>query len=255
MKKLPLANRKSERELFARIVEGQIAKRILLIEAASGMGKTDLLAQLARECPRDVLFASVDLKAAQTGVAYVFWRVREGIGHERFPRFAAEVEHLLRGASVNVAENLVLGQQQIQVALGGDEQTRAFRLTALQDVFFQDLRAIQQTIVIAFDTFNAAISELENWIGGGFLAAATLTPNLLVVVAGQRVPQPTIEWMDHYEHRRLGGIRSADDWYECAQAAGLKFDEQEIKTLCWYLDGHPLQMMSAFSRRAEEMGL
>lgn len=252
---MTLANRKPELDLFAQMVARQTPKRILLIEAESGLGKTDLLARFGRDCPPNTLLVRVDLKAAQSGIAYVFWRVREDMAQIDFPRFSAEVKQLLRGENVRVANNWVLGKQDIQVVLSGDDQTRAFRLTALQEAFFEDLRDINQTVVIILDTFNAAVAELENWVGGGFLAAAVRTPRLVVIVAGQRVPSPNIEWIDHYERRHLERIYDADAWFAYAQDVGLPIGRDVIAAITVLFDGRPLDIRNAFETLAKERGL
>src|SRR5437660_519675 len=105
---MKLANRQPELTLFAQIVAGQVGQSILLIKAESGLGKTDLLARFARDCPQNTLLVRVDLKAAQSGIPYVFWRVREELERMEFPRFSAAVSHLLHGENVNVAKNWIL---------------------------------------------------------------------------------------------------------------------------------------------------
>ncbi len=255
MKKPPLANRHPELTIFAQMVAGETSKGILLIEAESGLGKTDLLAQFALNCPHDVCFISIDLKAAQTGIPYVFWRVREELRQETFPRFTAAVEQLVRVTNVNIEKNWVLGQLDIQIAMSRDEQTRGFRLIALQEAFFEDLRATNRRLVIVLDTFNAAAVELEGWIGGAFLAAAARTAGLVVVVAGQNVPATNIEWIDSYEHRKLEGIHDVDEWHTSMEAVGLVLEKNVIHAFTEVFDGHPLKIMSAFEKLAKEKGL
>jgi len=69
------ANRTRELALAREIMQRQNGHRILLIEAASGYGKTHLLAQIRRDCeallPKPMLI-SLDLKASEGGVESVF---------------------------------------------------------------------------------------------------------------------------------------------------------------------------------------
>lgn len=255
MRILPLANRKSEIELFVKMLARDAGPRILLIEAQSGVGKTDLLAQFKRECTGKARVALVDLKSAERGIAYFFWRAREEIGHPHFGHLAAATHHLLFGPNVTIEKNWILGKQEIEIALTGDAKTRPFLLDALHEAFFQDLRAIPEKLVLIVDTYNAASPELVKWIGGEFLAAVVHSPNVIVVIARQNVPPPSVEWMDDFEHRKLESIRDADAWHECAQRAGIAFERREIETLCWLFDGHPAGMTTAFLKRATELGL
>ncbi|MBI4671118.1 MAG: ATP-binding protein [Chloroflexi bacterium] len=255
MRNLPLANRKPEVELFSKMLARHTAARILLVEAQSGVGKSDLLAQFKRECSGKAHVAMVDLKAAERGVAYFFWRAREELGHAHFQNLAAATHRILFGPNVTIEKNWILGKQEIEIALHGDDKTRAFLLDALHEAFFQDLRAIDEKLVLIIDTYNAAGAELGKWIGGEFLAAVVHSPNLLVVIAGQNVPTPSVEWMDEFEHRKLEGIRDAEAWHECAQRAGIAFERRDIETLCWLFDGHPAGMTTALKKRAAELGL
>lgn len=65
-----IANRTQELLLFNRMVEGRVAKRILLIKAESGFGKTWLLARFKHTLPEEnVLCVDIDIKSAQRGMA------------------------------------------------------------------------------------------------------------------------------------------------------------------------------------------
>jgi hypothetical protein len=255
MKRLPTADRDDERALYASMLAGQTAERILLIEAASGLGKSDLLDRFEDDCPSDTLLIRIDLKAAQTGVLHIFRQTLDELGRDRFPRFLAASEQTRGG--VNIADNRVFGQLQIQIDSGSEERTRADHLMALHNAFFEDLRALNQPLLFMFDTYETAVvgSELDKWISSEFLASAVRTSHLVVVIAGQRVPAPTSEWRRYHEHCRLGPIRNPDVWQVCAQSARIPLERHEIQTLCWAVDGHYSQMMALLVRRAQEQGL
>ncbi len=67
-----IANRTEELRLSNQMVQGSFAKRVLLIEAKSGLGKTQLLARFKHTLPQNILSVQVDLKSAQLGIPYVF---------------------------------------------------------------------------------------------------------------------------------------------------------------------------------------
>ncbi|MEI6331595.1 MAG: hypothetical protein WCP16_20320 [Pseudanabaena sp. ELA645] len=65
---MKLANRTREVEFFTKMLRGDLSQRILLIQGASGMGKTTLLAKFASVCSVHAdatLLAQVELKSAK----------------------------------------------------------------------------------------------------------------------------------------------------------------------------------------------
>jgi len=95
-----LANRTREVEFFKKMLRGEIAQRILLIQAASGMGKTSLLTEFASLCPvyaEAAILVKIDLKSAQTGIAYIFSRMQKRLGEEKFINFNRALNNFLSG--------------------------------------------------------------------------------------------------------------------------------------------------------------
>jgi hypothetical protein len=133
-----------------------------------------------------------------------------------------------------------------------DENRRNFRLERLQDAFFQDLSQLNQPILIILDTFNAAPDQLVNWIGGGFLTEAITIPKLTVVIAGQQVPKPTIEWMNCHHFCRLEPILDTDAWYTYAKNQGLPFNQDEVRMAVRILKGLPAEIVKNFEALARE---
>ena len=82
-----LANRTREVEFFKKMLwGGKNAPRILLIQAASGMGKTSLLTEFASLVDAEVaVLIKIDLKSAQTGIAYIFSRLQRRLGEDKSP--------------------------------------------------------------------------------------------------------------------------------------------------------------------------
>lgn len=252
---MKLANRTKEVEFFKQMLLGQIPKQILLIQADSGMGKTSLLAKFAGLClvhSEAVLLVQIDLKSAKTtGIAYIFSRLQRKLGEGNFTRFNAALREFL-STGIEVSGNQIEGtENQIQVVLHTEnEDIYNIRLNKLQEAFFSDLQALKKPILIIFDTFNSAPLQLANWIGGGFLAEIADIENIKVVIAGQSVPTPTIEWMDKSETHCLFSIDDINNWYSFARDKGLPFKKEEIKVFVRLLNGHPAKIMNAFESLA-----
>ncbi|MBW4645475.1 MAG: hypothetical protein KME23_21220 [Goleter apudmare HA4340-LM2] len=241
-----LANRTKEIEFFQNMVSWNIPTQILLLEASSGFGKTDLLLKFSESCTPDVIAVNVNLKSAHLGIPYVFWRIKQTLGDKYFPKFEAELQNFLCPANINIANNQVHGQMQIQIALGNNQETQKHHLMALQEQFFQDLQAVPQTIVILFDTFEQSNTEVRRWLSGDFLAAVANSDNLQVVIAGESVPERSSEWAKKSHKFHLGKIDDAQAWYEFTQEMGLNLSQETVTAFVTVFRGNPQNLKFAF---------
>lgn len=140
-----------------------------------------------------------------------------------------------------------IGESQIRDALRtADEGDRVARLGALTRALFDDLGSRPGRLAILFDTYEQAAPEVEKWLAGPFLAHAHRLESLIVVVAGRRVPEPSLEWEACCQHHRLGELRDPALWQAYAEQIGADLPSPEfIPVFCQHFDGHPLQMMTA----------
>ena len=133
-----------------------------------------------------------------------------------------------------------------------DESIRESRLSAMTNALFQDLRKIEQSICLIFDTFNQASYELKSWLGGEFLSEVADSRNLRIVIAGQQVPNPTIEWMNLREQRCLEAINNVEEWWAFAQNERLTCPKDAVKAITLAFDGKPddiVKTLTAVARK------
>lgn len=247
------ANREKELDLFDRMVTGQTAQRILLLEGEGDIGKSTLLGAFEERCPAGVPCAVIDLKGHSTGLHEILFRLCDALGWDHFPTFRACVEEL---GQVTIGRNVIIGQAQIEVALRSpDEGDRAARQTQLTQAFFNDLRAWKERLVLIFDTYDDADPEVQRWLAGPCLARARYTANLVIVVAGRQVPQESIEWATCCHHHRLGCVEDVDAWDRYAQHRGLAVPRSWIEGFCVALNGHPGQMVRLLTGAAQRGGV
>ncbi|MBM3130490.1 MAG: ATP-binding protein [Chloroflexi bacterium] len=238
MPRKPLANRKTEIELFRAMLNNATDTRILLVQATMGKGKSLLIRYLRHECPADRCVVHLDFKGAEIGLAGALHEFRELVGATRFARFDAAY-HALRGVP-NISENIAGGTMDISVVLNVDEQTRKFNLAQLNSAFFDDLRSACNNLVVIIDTFEKAPPDLQTWITGTFLPHVPRLSQLCVVVAGQKVPEATsAPWEDICERRTLDNINDVDEWMEYVHARQWKFDRPYIHGIVDALNGFP----------------
>lgn len=250
MKHKLIADRKPELEFFRKMLAGKTDARIMLIQAASGWGKTDLLTRFAHECPDDACIVRLDLKGAEKGIAEVLRVFREKLGADALMRFNAALVRLQ--SSVNITNNTALaGTIDIDVALNVDEQTRKTNLALLETAFFDDLRAVCLKYVIIFDTFEKAPLELQNWISSVFLRNLVRIPDVCIVIGGQSVPAHTSEeWEDYCERRPLREIHDVDEWHTFAQESQFPFPHEAVKAIVLACAGNPKAIREMFEQVA-----
>ena len=237
------ANRTRELHLFEQMLRRQVRERILLIEAPSGYGKTGLMGRFERLCSQEIHPVLIDLKGAQAGIAFVFSWIQRVLGKPRFRNFNALIDRFLN-SGVEIQNNRLTGEgSQIQVILDVPPEERKYRLTQLQQVFFEDLERFDRPIAFILDTYNGATEELAEWIESPFLAEVALNPKLFAIVAGQIIPQPTIEWQNLHRRCKLDRIMEREAWYGYAKDVGYCFSSEEIDVLIDLVGGVPAQVV------------
>ena len=238
------ANRTQELHRFEQMLRGQVPERILLVEAPSGYGKTGLMGRFERLCSPRIHPVLIDLKGAQAGIASVFSRIQRVLGTQRFPNFNAQSDRFLN-SGVEIQNNRLTGEgSQIQVILDVPPEERKYRLTQLQQVFFEDLERFDRPIAFILDTYNGATEELAGWIESQFLAEVALNPKLFAIVAGQIIPQPTIEWQNWHHPCKLDRIMEREAWYGYAKDVGYCFTSQEIDFSIDAVEGVPARVVA-----------
>jgi hypothetical protein len=238
------ANRTRELERFRQMLRKEIPERILLIEAPSGYGKTGLMGRFEKLCSQEIHPVLIDLKGAQAGITFVFSRIQRVLGKKRFPNFNAQIDRFLN-SGVEIQNNRLTGEgSQIQVILDVPPEERKYRLTQLQQVFFEDLERFDRPIAFILDTYNGATEELAGWIESQFLAEVALNPKLFAIVAGQHIPQPTIEWQNYHHCCQLDRIMEREAWYGYVKDVGYCFSAQEIDMLIDAVGGVPAQVVT-----------
>lgn len=255
----PLADYESERAAFAALLESVCEKRILFFKGESGTGKTSLLryCQNAAKQSTEVLYVNTDLKGTAIPVAEILSRTSEQLGADRLPTLHKLVANIVGIPEVNLddVKQTGLGNNisiSLQVNNPNDKQQRQVALT---EALFKDLRGQDQSVLFIFDTYQEATTEVQDWIGGPFLARVESASVVRVVMAGQKVPDGNnIDWGHCCTLHELRGVPNAKHWLPVIEAMKLRVPANDplswLVGICDALKGRPSAIMQHL--RAEQ---
>ncbi len=239
---------------------GQIRRRIMLINAPEGMGKTWLLQTYANEAAAQNLpHVYIDFGDGQSYDSLsLVRRFRDALGPDHFPR-VAEAFAVVLAPQVSISiENSTLNNSPVSVqnvtpSFQTDNpvirQTVEDRATT---AFFDDLAALSQntTPVFLFDTYGRTSTRQDSWVPGeadrwicGQLLARLRDKRLekvVVVIAGERTPEFGAEWNEVLGRMSLDPLvcRDVDEYLR--QRRGLtSISDAEIEVLCQAVNGSP----------------
>ncbi len=230
----PRVNRTDEIKLLNRLARGEEGSRIALIRAESGMGKSELLREIKSQFEKELTYVFVDFKGGGLNLADIIFHVCDTLEWKNFPSLATAIGNIVQPVSINIKDNIMIGQNEIALALGGpDQQTREIRRSEITMAFISDLRKFKHIILI-FDVFEKCDDYLQSWFSSVFLPAIHRSPQISAIIAGQIVPEQTQMW--ECEQIILGEI-APEHWQDYAEAIGAKVEFEFIRGCCAALKG------------------
>jgi len=179
-------DRARELERFEQMLAGAGRTHILLISAASGMGKSWLLLKF-RELARNRPVASVNLRDPLTPKDILEAFV-DDLGRSSFPTYEDALQRL-PGVGQVVIRDVKMEDSRLSLTHESDVERR----NILTRTFFDDLTRLDQIVVLILDTYEAASDEVKHWLSSFVLSRVRGRRNLILVIAGQRVPELDVE--------------------------------------------------------------
>jgi len=243
-----LANYQPERQAIEALFRPDCPRRILLLRGKSGSGKTTLLSYCQRHTP--IPHLPIQFRGSTVNMVEIFYRAGRKFSWTHLRAFTLQVADLQRAPTVTIDRNWLVGiNNHIDVALHAENPLdREHRRVLLTDAWFDDLQAFDQPVLLLFDTYEQATTEVQEWISGPFLARAAQVEQVRIVIAGQTAPEAhNIEWGDCCTVRDLYGVKEAQHWLPVVEQMNRLIPFGEPLTwlagVCHALDGNPQSIM------------
>jgi hypothetical protein len=256
---IPLADYQIERAAFEALLKSICERRILLFRGESGTGKTTLLNNFRGSVKKspDFLYVNIDLKGTAVTVGEILSRTSDRLG-ENQRHLRQSVAQLSGVSDIDFDDVKQSGfGNKINVTLQvNDPNDREQRRVVLTEALFADLKTASQSILFIFDTYQDATTEVQDWIGGPFLARVESTPQVRVVIAGQSVPEENnIEWGDCCSVHHLKGVLEAEHWLPVVEAMNFPIPAADplswLVGICGLLKGRPSDIMQHLKAEQE----
>lgn len=270
-------NRDRQILAFRKMIAGDISRRVMVISAAPGMGKSWLLRMFALEAAARALpTVQIDLgdgqaydalalvrRARDAFGADAFNTVTEAINEVTTPRLAlagsapavnvaVSGDSTLNSSSISVAEVSTTIKDNYFVLQTDNPLVRQAAEDRVNQAFLSALAAqsAQAPVVFLFDTYERASldgerwvsSAADRWIQGELLARIrdTKLTNVIVALAGTRIPEFGVEWNEVLGRMKLDQLDCVYVTEYLRQRRGLTvITDAEAKRLCEATGGNP----------------
>ncbi len=214
-----IANRnKQEWPAIVDLLSGKSRERILLFEGGSGVGKSELVRQARDYAGKvGVPVAYIDFKSGTLNTDDVLGLIDLELG-EHLPNFSQEKP----------------------------KKTYSLR---------KDLRVLRQPVLFIFDSYEdiASNQSIADWLNVQLLADIGSTPAVVVVIAGQKMPNHIhASWRDLMCHFPLARINEFEHWKQWASQRYPRIPENVLSALHKLADGLPSLMVVYCKTIAED---
>lgn len=282
-------NREKQTAGFIKMTEGGTPKRVMLIEADGGLGKSWTIEYMRAECQRRNI-PNVEIDFAD-GVVYDFLtvlrRARDSFGAGLFNSFTQAINDVTQptlriesaastsNAAINFGQGNAFNEANVSVgdvAGGNIIKDNSFVINAdsavirqaLQDrltmAFFESLTALTDKgpVCFFFDTYDKVTLEAENWIISQLLPRLRdgQLKNVVVVITGRTVIKLDSTWDSLVAHTGLDMLKMEHATEYLVQRCGLKDEPSVINALFLGSQGRPqiLAMLAENILRSQDTG-
>lgn len=260
MNQAAIANYQAEQLLFSDLVRSDAAPNILLLQGASGSGKSHFIEHCLHNLRHELPAVSSVLFKLQSGgesIPTLFTRLGGGQGWDNLPHFTRTVGLLLEQPEQVHDPLWQMGMHRHLREIGriSDVESRLSRYQLLADAWFADGQSFDSPFLLAVDSYENSPTLFDQWFSQEFLAGAAQVPQMRVLVGGQRVPTLRPEWDFCASLRELAGIQEAEEWLAWATGAGYQVPSLEILAgVVLALKGNPSQIIEVIKTQFPRSG-
>lgn len=265
-------NRTTHFQTYRKMLSGRLKRRIFVVTADSGMGKSWLLGMFA-DTARDQNIPVVHIDFVD-GQGYdmftLILRCRNMLGHEHFIPLnqlinaAANLNSGTGSINVNIGSHNTFDQSGINigdVVLPNNPLQRQALEAHLNTTFFECLNrlCVQRTVVFLFDTYELTSVQKEKWIStpaDHWIVTELLErirdgrlPNAIVVLAGQRVRPFGVDWNKVLHSVALEPLDHKDVKKYLRKCLGLSTITDDQIELLWQVGAGNPQTLGLFGDR------
>jgi hypothetical protein len=237
----PIVDRVTELKIFAAALEGASSDTasVLLLRDHSGQGKSRLLERYGEYCrEHKIPVAHVDLKGGSLSPVDILWTIEKDLRPVPLPRCVETLRTVRLVPPIHISGNRAIGRTEYTVeasinltGLSPEEQKQWWAASA--QAFIDDLmeyaHAPQKRCALLFDTFEKAQPDTQTWITDHLLRMATpyRVSSLVIVLAGQQVPDPAGEWEPFCQILSLERLQ-LQDWLDYAKLVRASLTREQI---------------------------
>jgi AAA ATPase domain len=241
----PIANYETPRKAFVSLLEPGGQHRILLLRGETEkIGKSFVLHHCRIVVPPDNLCAVIELRPEVDNIAELIARIGDLLTPEQRPRLTAALAALEGPLTLSLTNVSQWGLwNRINNIVQSPHSQKHSRSTLMQ-ALFDDLKSLQQPVLIVIDSFERAQSDEQDWIAGPLLARVANAGSVRAVIAGCRVPEPTLEWSSRCQLEELTGVRDAQHWMTVAVTMKRQIRSLDyLQGYCDALEGRPVPIL------------
>ncbi|MEM8861986.1 MAG: ATP-binding protein, partial [Chloroflexota bacterium] len=241
MNKLPLANYQKEQEIFNSIVNSSIEPNILMFKGESGSGKSHLIDHCLKQFGSSFV-AHMRLEHNTESIGTLLNILGSGLNLSRVPLFNETICDLVGEAPEESEARWPIKLRRYLREIGRftDLETKSSHFQLLTDSLFSDISNLDETVLIAVDTYEKCSTEFDRWFTEEFLFGVAHAPHIKLIVSGQSLPQPSSDWDSRTIYHQLNGVADVHAWELWGDLLGLKLPSADVITgICLALKGNP----------------